>query len=212
MRTRAAAPPLWVKVLVAVALIGPATWWLADRHDRVANQDRLAAIASEIAGREVGVSCPGWFVRAFTVDATETVAGTVEFDADGTPADETRLRETPCAELDALAEGRREAQVACAERSTSCGDDAQAVAWSVNTISHEAWHLHGIESEVETECRAVQTNAWTAMQLGLSEPQAGGLARLHYETVYAEMPERYHSPECRDGGAMDLRPDDPRWP
>ena len=212
MRTRAVATPLWVKGLVAVVLAGAPVWWLADRHDRVSNENRLAGVASAIAGREVRVSCPGWFLRTFTPEATETVAGTVEFDADGTPAEETELRETPCAELDALAEGRRERQVACAERSTSCGDDAQKLAWSLDTITHEAWHLYGIANEAEAECRAVQTNAWAGMQLGLTEAQARGLARLHYEVIYEQKPDAYRSAECRDGGAMDVRPDDPRWP
>jgi hypothetical protein len=212
MRRRAVGTPLWVKALVTTLLIGVTSFWLADRHDRIGNEDRLAAIASEITGREVGVSCPGLLMRWLTLESTDTLAGTVEFDGDGRPAGETKLRERPCAELDALAEGRRDAELACAERSTSCGDSVQRVAWSLDTITHEAWHLYGIANEAEAECRAVQTNAWAGMRLGLTEEQARGLARLHYEAIYQQKPDQYRSGDCRDGGAMDMRPDDSRWP
>jgi hypothetical protein len=209
MRRRVVATPVYVKVALAVLLIGAPAWWLADRHDRLANQGRLAAIASAIAERPVEVACPGLFARLFLF---ETVDGSVAFEADGRPHDETQLREGPCAELEALAEGRRAAVLACVERTTSCGDDAQAVAWAVDVLSHESWHLRGILDEAETECRSLQTMAWAAQRLGATEPQARGLAALQYETGYPRLPGRYRSGECREGGAMDLRPGDPRWP
>ena len=212
MRTRAVATPLWVKAILAIVLIGGPGWWLADRHDRVVNENRLAGIASEIAGREVTVTCPGVLMRWFTVDATETVSGSVDFDGNGTPSDKTRLRERACAELDALAEGRRERAVTCAVRSSSCGTETLEAAWGLDTIVHEAWHLYGIGSEAETECRAMQTMAWAGQQLGLGEPEAQGLARHMWEAGYEMKPDQYRSTECRDGGPWDLRPQDPRWP
>ena len=212
MKTRAAVTPLWVRVLVTVLLVGAPTWWLADRHNRISNQNRLAEVASAIAGREVKVSCPGVLMRWFTADSTETLAGSVDFDEHGSPSDKTKLRERPCAELDALAEGRRDREVACAARSSSCGDDALQVAWAVDTITHEAWHLYGITNEAETECRSMQTMAWTARQLGLGDAEAQGLARLMWEAGYATMIVQYRSTDCRDGGAWDLRPREARWP
>lgn len=206
MRTRT---PAWVKLLVTAALLGAPGWWLADRHDRIANQDRLAAIASQIAGRPVEVRCPGPIGRNLSY---ETVEGSVRFDAEGRPAGETRLRKESCAQLDALADGRREAELACAERSDACGDDAQALARAVDVIAHEAWHLQGVMDEAVTECRSLQTLAWTARRLGATEAQGRGLARLQLVTGYPLLPERYRSDECRDGGALDLRPGDPAWP
>jgi len=203
------ATPLWVKALLAIVLLGGPAWWLADRHDRMVNEQRLGAIASAIAERPVEVKCPGMFARLFLF---ETVEGSVAFDADGRPVDEARLREGPCAELDDLAEGGRAAALACVERSTSCGDDAQTVARAVDVLAHEAWHLHGISNEADTECHSLQTMAWAAQRLGATEPQARGLARLQFETGYLLLPARYTSNGCRDGGAQDLRPADPRWP
>jgi hypothetical protein len=209
MRTRTVATPLWVKALLMTVLVGTATWWLADRHDRVRNQARLAEIASAIARRPVEVRCPGPLARMLMF---ETLDGSVAFDADGRPHDETKLREAPCAELDALAEGRRAAQLDCVERSTTCGDDAQALAWAVDVLTHESWHLRGIMDEAETECHSLQTMAWAAQRLGATPAQARGLAELQLEAGYPRLPGRYRSGDCVDGGRLDLRPDDPVWP
>ena len=208
MRTATARTPVWVKVMLVAVGVGVPAWWLAERHDRVVNQDRLAAIASEIAGRPVQVHCPGLLRGA----GPDTVGGTVQFDADAKPADSTRLSKGPCAELDALAEGRRAPQLACVVRSTACGDDVQAVAWAVDTLTHEAFHLRGVMDEGVTECNALQTLAWTAQRLGATSEQGRGLARLHLETGYPQMPEQYHARGCADGDRLDLRPDDPAWP
>jgi hypothetical protein len=208
VRAATARTPVWVKAMLITVGVGLPAWWLADRHDRVANEDRLAVIASEIAGRPVDVRCPGP-LRAMGPD---TVGGTVQFDAAGKPADSTRLRKAPCAELDALAEGRRAPQLACAARSTACGDDVQALAWAVDTLTHEAFHLRGVRDEGAAECGSLQTMARTAQRLGATPEQGRGLALLHLETTYRQMPEQYHAPGCADGGPLDLRPDDPAWP
>ena len=194
--------------MLVAAGVGLPAWWLAVRHDRVVNEVRLSAIASEIAGRPVEVLCPGLLRGA----GPDTVGGTVQFDADGNPADSTRLRKAPCLELDALAEGRRAPELACATRSTSCGDDVQAVAWAVDTLAHESFHLRGVMDEGVAECNSLQTLAWTAQRLGATSEQGRALARLHLETSYPQMPAQYRAPGCADGGPLDLRPDDPTWP
>jgi hypothetical protein len=208
VRAARARTPVWVKALLVALGVGLPAWWLAVRHDRVVNEDRLSAIASEIAGRPVEVRCPGLLRGA----GPDTVGGTVQFDADGTPADSTRLRKAPCAELDALAEGRRASQLACAARSDSCGDDVQALAWAVDTLAHESFHLRGVMAESVAECSSLQTLSWTAQRLGATSEQGRALARLHLETNYPRMPEQYHASGCADGGPLDLRPDDPSWP
>jgi hypothetical protein len=208
MRAARVRTPLWARVAAAVVVLVPCTLWVADWHDRRVNEHRLAAIASGIAGRDVDVKCPGWIASI----GPDTVAGDVQIDAEGRPADETTLRKQPCAELDALAEGRRADQLACVERSTSCGDDAQWLADAVDTITHESFHLKGIANEAATECYAMQTMAGTATQLGATEAQGRALATLHYETSYPLMPDQYRSTACAGGGALDLHSRDPRFP
>jgi hypothetical protein len=210
VRAGAARTPVWVKALLILVGVGLPGWWLADRHDRVVNQDRLSAIASGIAGRAVRVKCPGPIGRMMAPG--DTAAGVVYVDADGRVPDETKLFTATCAELDALAEGRRDAQLACAERSTSCGGEVQSLAWAVDALTHEAFHLRGYLDEGVTECYAVQTMARTAERLGATPAQARNLAVLHWETGLPEMPSQYQAAGCADGAALDLRPDDPAWP
>jgi hypothetical protein len=79
-------------------------------------------------------------------------------------------------------------------------------------LAHEAEHLAGVTSESLAECRSLQTTERTAALLGATPQEARALAVRYATEVYPRMPEPYQSPDCRDGGAMDLNPDDPRWP
>jgi hypothetical protein len=188
MRTRRASTPAAVKLAVAAILLAAPTWWLAQRQDRLGNENRLSEIASAIAGRDVRVRCPGVRGRVFSWD---TVEGSVRFDEHGRPADETQLREFACSELDALAEGRRAAALACGA-GPACGD----LALAVDVLAHESFHLAGIIDEGETECRAVRTLSWTAQQLGATPEQGRALTARYLQTGYQRLPERYRLPGC----------------
>jgi hypothetical protein len=202
--------PTWVKLTVAAALTAALGWWSLDWRDRRANERRLGAIASQIAGRHVEVHCPGPVSRLIGWDIVE---GSVRFHEDGTPYDDTRIRETSCAELDALAEGRRAKELECVARTNlACGRHGRETVMAVDVLAHESWHLRGVMDEAETECRSLQTMAWTAERLGAKPEQGRALARARYEGSYQEMPEQYRSGVCVDGGALDLRPDDNRFP
>jgi hypothetical protein len=201
---------MWVKLALAIVVVGGPGWWLFERHDRIGNERRLAAVASAIAGREVGVRCPGVLGKVMSWDIVE---GSVRFDSAGRPADETKLRAFTCDELDALAEGRRTGALECVEvRGTTCGADGTELALAVDVLAHESWHLAGLIDEAVTECRAVQSIAWTAQRLGATESQGHALARVYFETGYPRLPERYRSGACANGGELDLRPQDETWP
>jgi hypothetical protein len=209
MRTTRVRTPIWIKLaIVAVCIAGPA-WWIVQRQDRVGNESRLRAIASAIAGRPVQVRCPGVYGRIFSWDIVE---GSVRFDASGRPGDETRLRELTCAELDALAEGRRAGALACLEAGGACGPETDDVALAVSVLAHEAWHLAGVIDEAVTECRSVQSIAWTAQRLGTTPAQGRALAKRYLQTWYPRLPDRYRTGDCANGSELDLRPDDPGWP
>ena len=202
--------PLWLKLGIAFVLLGAFGWWGLDRADRLGNERRLSAVASQIAGRDVEVHCPGPIGRALGQD---TLEGSVEFGADGRPADETKLRKTSCAELDALAEGRRGQELACTERAgILCGRHGRELAMAVDVITHEAFHLQGIQDEARTECSSLQTMAATAQSLGATPAQGAALARGQLAEAYPMMPDQYRSPDCAEGGRLDLRPDDSKFP
>jgi len=202
--------PVKVKAgLIVAALILPVSWGVATYH-RITLQNKLSPIASEIAGRQVGVHCPGWLGRIMA--PADTTAGVVSVDADGRVADRTELRTRTCDELGAVLAGGRERELACAARSSSCGDDVQQMAWAINTLAHEAIHLRGILDEGVTECYAVQNFALTAQRLGVGPAQARNLAITHWETSREKLPDRYLAAGCENGGPLDLRPADPIWP
>jgi hypothetical protein len=178
--------PLWVRATLLAAFVALSAWLVAVHLDRTGNEHRLAAIASQIAGRPVSVHCPGIVERRLF--APDTVEGTVRFGADGEPSDETDLRATPCTELDALAEGRRADVLRC----VSCGGPAaERLAWSIDTLTHESFHLAGISAEAATECLALARMSWTAQQLGASPEQAAELADLQRRVNYPRMPDAY---------------------
>jgi hypothetical protein len=86
------------------------------------------------------------------------------------------------------------------------------IAWSLNTLAHESYHLAGVRNEAETECYALQAIDFVAHRLGASDPQARAMAAFAFEQLPQRMPPQYSSPKCHDGGEYDLRPDDPLWP
>jgi hypothetical protein len=86
------------------------------------------------------------------------------------------------------------------------------IAWSVNTLAHESYHLAGVRNEAQTECYALQAIAFVARRLGASREQAQALAKFSFDQLPGRMPPEYSSPDCYDGGPLDLRPNDPVWP
>jgi hypothetical protein len=203
--------PLPIKLAAAAVLVFAIGWWTLDHVNRSGNERRLSAIASEIAGRSVKVHCPGPIGRVFAKDSV--VEGFVRFDADDRPADDTKLMAGSCDELDALAEGRRGKELACTERAgILCGRHGRELAVAVDVVTHESFHLQGIQDEARTECNALQTMAQTAERLGATPAQGVGLGRGQFAESYPLMPEGYRSAECADGKAFDLRPEDPRFP
>ena len=139
--------------------------------------------------------CPGPIGRAL---GGSTAEGWVKFDAAGKPAAETRLQKTSCAELDALAEGRRAKELECTARARIlCGGRGAELAMAVDVVTHESFHMRGLRDEGETECASLNAMAATAQQLGATAEQGAALAHGQFTEAYPQMGEVYRSSGCK---------------
>jgi hypothetical protein len=175
------------------------------RHEqRIRQQDQLSAVASDLAGRKVGVRCPSFLAGLVDVHGE---AGRVGFDAEGRPANHTDLSPETCKALRRL----DRVDFTCIER-RSCGFNQFDAAWAAHTLAHEAFHLRGYQDEGVTECYALQNTAFVAERLGVPTRQAKEIQQWLYVRGYPNEPTDYQSPGCSDGGPLDLRPQSPSFP
>jgi hypothetical protein len=192
-------------IAVVLVVVGALSALGFARHEqRVREQDRLASIASDLAGRRIGVHCPGFL--SSLVD-TRGEAGRVQFDAAGRPAAHTDLSPQTCKALRHL----DRVDFTCLERG-DCGFRQFDAAWAAHTLAHEAFHLRGFQDEGVTECDALQNTAFVAERLGVSAERAEQLQAWIYARGYPNEPEEYHSAQCYSGGPLDLRPNVPKFP
>jgi hypothetical protein len=84
---------------------------------------------------------------------------------------------------------------------------------AVGTLAHETMHVAGILDEGIADCYAMQLTAVTARGLGAELDYADQLRRLNLEFNREHRAgTAYESPDCYDGGPLDLDPDSSRWP
>jgi len=186
-------------IAVALVIVGVlAALGFARHEERIREQDRLAVIASDLAGRKVAVRCPSFL--SGLVD-TRGEAGRVQFDASGRPSGHTDLSPQSCKAL----RGLERVDFSCLERG-KCGYKEFNAGWAAHTLAHEAFHLRGYQDEGVTECYALQNTAFVAERLGVSAVQAELLQAWLYVEGYPNEPEEYRSSRCYDGGPLDLRP------
>jgi hypothetical protein len=90
-------------------------------------------------------------------------------------------------------------------------DDVDALAWSAHVLAHESVHVQGVLSQAVAECRGLQTTARAVVELGRSKEEAAYLATVYWKHLYLLLGDDFHSPECHEGGALDVRMST-RWP
>jgi hypothetical protein len=207
----------WVVLAVLVASVAGVWRWEHERH--VALERRLGAVASELAGRPVHVSCQGFFAELVDVSAN---SGDVRF-PDGRPADTAHLKRGPCGALDAFGPGYARRHLDClltvdwsrwsleTDFDAPCTRRAQRAVNAITTLTHESMHLRGWTDEATAQCYAIQDDPWTVVQLGGTQAEGAAVASLALAEQGA-MPSEYQSGECRAGGGLDLHPDTPSFP
>lgn len=80
------------------------------------------------------------------------------------------------------------------------------------TLGHEAQHVAGVKDERTAECYGQQRVRPLARLLGATKDYAAGLAVHAWRYTYTGLPTSYKSPECRNGGTLDLNPRAVAWP
>jgi len=164
----------------------------------------LDRVAQEISGRrDVSVRC------GETSDPS--ILGTVMFYG-GSPGREALLAPPVCSALHWLWTGRRPS-LACTELGQGqCGQDVVDLAWAASALAHESYHLRGVRNEAAAECYGLQSTAFAAERLHAPPWYAEQLATYTFWNVRPPLDYGYFSPECRDGGTLDLRPAVSTWP
>jgi hypothetical protein len=82
----------------------------------------------------------------------------------------------------------------------------------VLTLGHETVHVAPGGSEAVATCYGLQRMRQAGVLLGAPRAYADTLAELAWTGLYPFGLAKYHSPECRDGGNLDLNPKSSVWP
>jgi len=89
------------------------------------------------------------------------------------------------------------------------------IAMALAVVAHESYHILGYSNEAQVECYGMQSIWFVASKLGAGVAESQALASLYATRMYplreSQTP-TYWSPQCRDGGTLDLRPSLARWP
>ena len=172
---------------VSLALLGGGLLLPVVRHHRL--ESRLDSAASALVGAPAEVHCQAAGQQFIDVGPE---LGYVRYGPDGVPEHETLIKRAQCQDLASYLRSDKQAP-----------DRDHVVA--VHILSHEARHMAGTKNEAQTECEAMQRDAWAARLLGATDEQAHRLARTYWLVVYPTMNDTYSSSECRPGGAFDER-------
>jgi hypothetical protein len=168
-------------------------WDALDADTRAEAGARFSEEASRIAGKPVTIRCDegGDYVGAVQhADGVAAVGGSLAF-----------ITPQRCLDLYRLA----------FEGEVTGSQTGRALA----VLAHEAWHLQGVADEGTTECYALQAGVEIGRRLGLPEGTARQLMRQQLaenELRTRGSPEYLVPPDCRDGGRLDLHPQDARFP
>ena len=196
-----------LKLAIAALLVCGVGFVLHERKSALENH--LGKVATELGNRHVHVHCQSFAGNLLDVSAE---AGSVRFDASGIPSDTTDLKRPVCGALARFPHDVRGSDYSCVLQNTDCSQKIWEDVLAVHTLAHEVWHLHGIGNEAQTECYALQTTARAAELFGADPVAAQATADYAYTRFYPYEPDEYRQAPCANGGPLDLRPLDPRWP
>ena len=189
-------------IAVPIALIGW-QWW----GDHSLEQ-RLAPIASSVAGRPIRVDCQGFWAAWSTCRAARAKCASTP---GGIPEAKLFITRRTCGRLEDFTKSAHHSERHCLgaldwSRSdplpfeSECYGEAAETIYAVLILAHEAYHAAGVTDEATTNCYALQAMTWTATQLGAEPFEAELLARAMEALEPYQGPE-YGTQECHAGTA-----------
>jgi hypothetical protein len=179
------------KLILGLVVLG-ALVFVGWRHEQtVSLERRLGDVASTLAHRHVKVHCQGETGALLDVGPE---LGTVQFDAEGHPADHTDLKHQACGWLAKLP-----------------GGSVANAATAVEVLAHESYHLAGYQDEATAECYALQAMPYVAEQFQATPRQIRTWVAYSFAR-YPSLSEEYVSPDCVPGGRLDLGSPASIWP
>ena len=169
---------------------------------------RLSQAAEDMTLQDIHVRCwsaddwpatvKEWHTYSENADGTGDTAGFV------TGATEIHIDPSHCATL---------AKFLYSDWRPGGSEEVEDLADAVELVAHETEHLfETYPGEAETECHAMQSVSELARLLGASPSYASRLARVYWTEVYPREDKEYISPQCRNGGTYDERPDTDVFP
>ena len=186
-----------VLVVILVILVG----WGWARHGRKANEHALAVVASELAGRPVGVQCQGFWSELIDI---KDRAGDVPFPRGRAP-DHMYLTRKICQALTRFRTASSHPELECLV-ATDWGR------WNLQADFDSPCSQRARPAvEAETQCYALQFDAWTAVRLGATPPEGAAVASFAF-ALQPALSTDYQSSECESGGSFDLHPETSAFP
>jgi hypothetical protein len=166
--------------------------WLHARSQRREVEHRAAVIASAMTNRTIEVHCPGPIRKRIMYEIHE---GQVWFDADGVPADETKLSATTCDGLRTVIDHGATLDFGCLA-TAACAERERVAAQALAVFTHEVMHLRGTRDEALTECRARGRVADVAARLGVGPTGGAAVAAWQAGSWSQQLPDQYRGARC----------------
>jgi hypothetical protein len=176
-------------------------------RDPTASERLLESVAARLTRRHPKVRCT-------TVAEKSDILGVTPFE-NGRPLGYFLLMPVVCRSLAAFrANPASYDPRACTDN--ACMDRVGAMVQSIQSVSHESYHVLGFAGESTAECYGMQSLWYVANKLGasvrLSESLAAFYAKYLYPSWRTSPYPQYWSAQCHDGGKLDLRPQTHGWP
>jgi hypothetical protein len=184
-----------MRTLAVLVALGAALW-LWTNHQRHATEHRLAAIASRLAERDVGVRCQGFWAAMLDINDRK---GEVDFPP-GHPPDHMFLTRDTCSrlkhfdahKLDCLAAIDWSRWTIESGFNAPCERRTRRDVEAINTLTHETMHLRGVINEAQAQCQAIHHDAWTVTQFGGTAAEAAAAASFIF-ALQPLLPSEYQS-------------------